>query len=100
MQQWNDTVLLFTRKQQENEDIESYTMEHRRIAERCEFPATKDSILRDCIILGVRDDGLCKELLRRDESLEEVLSSCRCREAAQRHIRHLTHEAVGSETDF
>jgi len=92
--------LLFTRKQKEGEGFEEFLVELRDMAARCELPATADSILRDCVILGIRDEKLRTELLRRNEDLEKVLSACRCAAATQRHLEQLKTPQQNSTADI
>ena len=84
-----ERYLLFTRRQKVGETFDEYVVALRSMVARCEFPATADSILKDCIVLGIRDEKVRCDLLRRNEDLDKVLCTCRCGEAAQSHLKLL-----------
>ena len=52
------------RKQEECVNISSYLTELRTIARNCDHESiTPDEILRDRLVLGIKDDKVCKRLL-------------------------------------
>ena len=87
--------------QSEGQNIDAYVTELRNIAEHCEFAELKNSLIRDKIVIGIRDKKTQERLLRESElSLEKALQICRAAEeikiqtdewqVAQRAPRRLT----------
>ena len=66
--------------QTEGENIDKYVADLKDLTRTCNFCSCadlKDSLLRDRIALGVRDDQLKKEMLqKRKLSLEEAIDHC------------------------
>ena len=62
----NETMerfMLLTRKQHRDEPFEEFYADLCQKAKQCSFPACEDSIVRDCIVLGVQDPKLQRQLL-------------------------------------
>ena len=53
-----------SRNQHEGENIELYIRELRKLAINCEYDKLKDSLIRDRIVCGVRDNDLRKKMLQ------------------------------------
>ena len=50
------------RNQLENETAEQYIMELYRLAERCDYGALRDEMIRDRLLVGIRDTALSQQL--------------------------------------
>jgi hypothetical protein len=88
---------VFSRRQQENgERFDVFLGEIRRLARTCQFGAVEDSLLRDRIVVGVRDDATRRRLLQmRDLTLATAVDVCKASEAAGQHLKAmLATEAV------
>ena len=54
------------------------------MSEDCEFNQLRDSLIKDMIIIGIKDKKLQERLLRENDiNLEKVLSNCRASEASK-----------------
>ena len=63
-----------SREQKEGEPIDSYVAELRALAQSCNFcTCLQDSLIRDCIVLGIRDGKTRKRLL-----LQNKLTLTKC----------------------
>ena len=63
-----------SRKQKDGEPIDSYVAELRTLAQSCNFcTCLQDSLIGDCIVLGIRDGKTCKRLL-----LQNKLTLTKC----------------------
>ena len=84
------------RDQAEGETIDEYVAALRDLAKSCNFcscPDLKESLLRDRIVLGIREDQVRKELLqKRKLSLDEAVDHCRSCEASSRAMRSITEK--------
>ena len=84
------------RNQAEGENIDEYVAALKDLAKSCGFCACvglKDSLLRDRIVLGVKEDQLRKELLqKRKLSLGEAVDHCRSYEASAQAMQSIVDE--------
>jgi transposase InsO family protein len=87
---------VFNRRVQENgERFDNFLGELRRMARTCEFGAVADSMLRDRIVVGIRDDGTRHKLLQvRDLDLKKAIDICRASETAQRQLKVMTSSSA------
>ena len=53
-----------TRNQNTGETIDGYVTELRKIAKRCEFGELNDSLIKDRVVCGIRNDQVRSRLLR------------------------------------
>ena len=92
----NETVeryRFFTRKQHDCEGIDSYVTELKVLARTCNFGDLESSLIRDIIILGIRDDGLRARLLRQsDLNLQNCIQICRSTELSKDRVKTLKAE--------
>jgi len=81
-----------SRNQEENESIDAYVTALRRLAKTCNFcDCMRDSILRDRIVLGVRDKHTRKRLLQeRNLDLKKCIDICRSTEASNSQLRQIS----------
>lgn len=68
----------FTRDQNENETIEQYVYDLKKLATTCEFGLLCDSLIKDRLICGITNVGIRERLLREsDLTLEKAMDICR-----------------------
>ena len=80
-----------TRVQGEGATIDSFTMDLRLKSQSCEFGSLQDSLIRDRVVVGIRDSKIKERLLRGSElTLERAIDICKANEAAQAQMKVLT----------
>ena len=89
------------RKQEAGESISAYVTELRVIAKNCAHDEiTPDEILRDRLVLGVRDDKVRERLLRvNDLTLSKAIDICKAAEQTNQQLKMITsgtEETVGA----
>ena len=78
------------RNQKESEPIDQYVTELKNLAASCEFRDLKDELLRDRILMGVRDNNVRGRLLREtDLTLKKAIDLCRADEASKLQLRSM-----------
>ena len=84
--------VFFTRVQCEGEKFERYLTDLKSKADECEFGELKDSLIKDRIVCGVRNDVVRERLLRDSElTLDIAASMCRAAELSEEQAGHLHH---------
>lgn len=72
------------RKQREGENFNCYLIELKKLAATCEYGTMKDSIIKDMIVLGVRNNKLRENLLKdTDLTLQKATDIANAAEKAQ-----------------
>ena len=89
------------RKQEPGESISAYVTELRVIAKNCAHDEiTPDEILRDRLVLGVRDEKVRERLLRvNDLTLSKAINICKASEQTSQQLKLIasgTEESVGA----
>ena len=85
------------RNQLLGEPIDHFVTDLCTKAKTCEFGTLTDSLIRDCIIEGVLDDGIRSRLLRETSLiLQKALNICRSSEAASTQMKSLTNDNPGA----
>ena len=71
--------------QQQHETFDQFLTEIRRLGSRCELEKiTKEEILRDRLLLGLRNENLRKRLLKDNKlTLSILINSCHTEEIAE-----------------
>lgn len=93
-----ERYLFNSRKQNENESIDEYVTALRSLAENCDFGSLKESLIRDIMILGLKEDRLREILLREcDLKLENALNIARSSERARRQFEVIAHKKESSD---
>ena len=83
--------MFHTRVQREEEQIDSFVTDLRLKSKTCEFGNLKDSLIRDRVVVGIRDSRLKEKLLRDPGlTLERAVDVCKANEAAQAQMKVLT----------
>ena len=95
-----ERYVFHTRKQDSTESFDSFVTDLRRLVTSCGYGASQptESMLRDRIVLGVRDDTIRKKLLAtRGLTLQKAVDCCRAHESAIRQFEAMTSsEAVNT----
>lgn len=74
----------FTRNQEEGENIDQYVTALRVLSQQCEFGELHESLLRDKIVCGVRNNTVRDRLLRTDDlSLSKAVQICQAAEMSK-----------------
>ena len=83
---------VFNRRAQESgERFETFLGEVRRLARSCEFGTVVESMIRDRIVVGIRDETTPHKLLQvRDLSLAKAIDVCKASEAAGRQLKAMS----------
>ena len=90
-----ERYVLNQRIQDKNESFDNFLSEVRRLIKSCDFGALTDSIIRDRIICGIRDETTRQKLLQiRKLDLAKAIDICRSSETAQRHLRDMRPSAA------
>ncbi|UYV81904.1 K02A2.6-like [Cordylochernes scorpioides] len=80
-----------TSNQEENEGIDSYTNRLRGLASSCEYDILTEELIRDRIVLGIKDNRVRKKLLMEPKlNLSSVIDICRTAEVTEQQITKLT----------
>ena len=84
---------VFNRRQQENgERFDVFLGDIRRLAHSCDFDTVVKSMIRDRIVVGVRDDTTRHKLLQiRDLTLTKAIDVCKASEAAGKQLKAMTN---------
>ena len=83
----------FSYNQSDGQSIGSYATEPRTRADHCDFGDLKDSLIRDKIVIGIRDCKTQERLLRESNlSLDKALQICR----ASEEVKVQTQEIQGA----
>jgi hypothetical protein len=80
---------MFNSRMQENgERFDIFLGDVRRLARSCAFGGVEDSIIRDRLVVGIRDDATRRKLLQlRDLTLNKAIDLCRASEAAGQQLK-------------
>ena len=85
-----ERYLLNKRVQEPNESFDAYMTELRRLVKSCDYGELEQSILKDKIVVGLRDDSTRRKLLQiRKLDLAGAIDICRASETATRHFKEL-----------
>ena len=78
------------RNQEASELIDAYVSALRMLVKSCNFAALKESLLRDRIVMGIRDDATRRKLLQtRQLDLKMTIDICRANESSSRQVREM-----------
>lgn len=75
----------FRLAQKPDQKIDTFILELKRQAALCEFASVeRENLIRDMLVIGIRDDKLREELLRDAElNLDKAIQACKTRERTQ-----------------
>ncbi|GBM24162.1 Uncharacterized protein K02A2.6 [Araneus ventricosus] len=81
--------------QQEGQAIECYVMQLKTLASTCEFEEQQNGLIRDRIVLGIRDSGLKERLLRESGlGLEKAIEIVRAAETNREQLHSMKEETA------
>jgi transposase InsO family protein len=85
-----------SRKQLDDEPVEKFVSDLRLLVKTCHYcPTCEPSLLRDRIVLGIRDEATREELLKvRQLDLAKCVDICRANESASSHRKALKPDTV------
>ena len=89
------------RNQEENESIDQYVTILQKFAQTCNFcGCLQDSLIRDQLVLGIRDESIRKKLLQEKKlSLSRAVDIRRSGETTSMRLKELKNKAVASGTN-
>ena len=83
------------RNQEPNETIDSYVTALRNLAKTCNYKDLEDNLIRDRIVVGLRDSDTAKLLLSEPKlTLQLCIDKCRAQEATTRQVKAINQEDV------
>ncbi|UYV68693.1 K02A2.6-like, partial [Cordylochernes scorpioides] len=85
----------FTTEQGENQNFDDYVTELKNKSMDCEFGELADSLVRDRIIIGIKDKALKERMLQDpDLSLAKAIDLGRATETSRQQVKNITREDV------
>ena len=88
-----ETYVFNTANQEPDEGIELYVNRLRKLAATCDFDTLTDRMIRDRLVLGIRDNSVRKRLLReKDLTLEKAVEMIRAAERAAEQTKKIDGE--------
>lgn len=83
-----ERYIFHQRVQQPGEIFDDFLADLRKMAKTCAFEQLEDSLIRDRLIIGIRDDPTRRRLLQQKKlSLSDTIDACRASEATSRRLR-------------
>ena len=83
------------RSQKEGENIDQYVTELKNLAATCEYRDLRDELIRDRIVIGIKNNAVRGRLLREaDLTLSRTIEMCRADEASKIQIKSLDSRVV------
>ncbi len=83
------------RVQEPNEPIDSYLSALRSMAKTCNYGNLEDNLIRDRLVIGIRDNATRKRLLQEPKlTLNGAVDICRAGEATSQQLKAMTQEDV------
>ena len=77
--------------QSPSETVDSYINNLRHLSSTCDFGSLTDELIRDRLVIGVRDSGLKERLLREQKlTLDKALKLCKASETASEHLKSMS----------
>ena len=87
-----------SRKQEPGETVQQYVQELQKLADTCEFEGLHDRLIRDRLVIGIREDQTRTRLLRTGEiELAKAIEMCKAAELTQLHMKELSQAASTEE---
>ena len=85
------------RDQEPNESLDAYVTALRTLAKTCNFGVLENSLIRDRIVIGVRDHQARKKLLQVSKlTLKECIDICRSYETSSQQLKEINQEDVSA----
>ena len=90
----------FTYRQQEGQNFHDFVTEFKNLSSECEFDNLQDSLIKDMIVSGTRDNSLCEKLLREcDLTQSKVISAGHAAEETRKHAREILRSQPTTDID-
>ena len=84
-----------TTVQELGESIDTYLSSLRTLAKICNYDALEDSLIRDRMVIGIRDESTRKKLLQQSKlTLKVCVDICRANEQTEQRIKAMKQEEV------
>lgn len=83
--------LFYQRVQEPSERFDTFLGEIRRMAKSCKFQAVEESMIRDRVVVGIKNDAMRHKLLQiRELTLNKAIIVCKASESAGQQLRAMT----------
>ena len=91
-----ERYLFHQRVQQPGECFDDFLADLRKLVRTCEFGELKDSLIRDRIVIGIRDEPTRRRLLQvKKLALSDAVDMCKASEATTRRLRTMGGTGTG-----
>ena len=99
----NITILcqkFFTYRQQEGQNFDDFVTELKKLSSKCEFDTLQDSLIKDMIVCGTKDNSLRERLLREcDLTLSKAISAGHAAEETRKHAHKILRSQPTADID-
>ena len=99
----NITILrhkFFTYRQQEGQNFHDFVTELKKLSSECEFDNLQESLIKDMIVCGTKDNSLRERLLREcDLTLSKAISAGHAAEETRKHAREILRSQPSADID-
>ena len=99
----NITILrhkFFTYRQQEGQNFHDFVTELKKLSSECEFDNLQDSLIKDMIVCGTKDNSLRERLLREcDLTLSKAISAGHAAEETRKHAHKILRSQPTADID-
>ena len=93
-----ERYVFFKREQWSNESLDSYITALMKLSESCGFGALRESLVRDRLILGVKDDRVREKLLgKRDLDLDKAIETIKASQVTHSRVTEISEEFSAKE---
>lgn len=76
--------------QWKNETFDEYLLKLNKLVEKCEFNSFKDDLLRDKVVIGIKNKELQNKLMTKaDLTLEKAIDSCKVEELTKKRMKDI-----------
>lgn len=83
-----ERFMFYNRKQEEGEPFDHFLTDLKKLEKSCEFGSETESMIRDRIVLGIRNKDVQEKLLRISElNLDKAIEVCRANEISSAQIK-------------
>ena len=90
-----ERYLFNKRCQEDGEEFENFVNDLRKLASTCEYSTLKEELIRDRIILGIRDVTIQERLLRTEKlTLDLAIEACKAAELTKARVRDLHEKSI------
>ena len=92
---------LFNQREQESgESFDAYLTTLRSLAKTCNFGELRDNLIRDRIVIGIRDNSVRKKLLAEGKlTLDKCINICRANNTTAKQLKEISQSEDVNATD-